>query len=399
MRSADIVRALDVGQKWTRQVKTEEKRPSARTYRESMWTVSRVSLTDICEEHMPAAWDKASDGGRLPTHWRQIFYVMRPICDEHPESDRPLRDTTFKNIIEQYLDDHAPGWDVLRGARGVFKEPHAPEADSGLPMSTMNVRGYLQGKAADPRVKPFTSRFPTHGAHNRIAGVLICEKEGFDELLMAEQIPERYDLALMSTKGISAKAARNLADALAVDAPCFTLHDLDKNGFVMASGFPDAIDIGIRMGDVTDWDLVAEEQLHTNPPKTYRNMLRNGATPDEARFVSEGERVELNMFTSPQLVKFIEGKLLDHGVEKVIPDDDTLEAAWKRARILQKVNGYIDRIYNERASDSEPESGPVLQNVPSMPGDMAARIRRKLNDTPTQSWDDALWDIAFEATA
>jgi len=106
MRSDDITRALDVGQKWTRQVKTEEKRPSARTYRQSMWTVSRVSLRDICEEHMSAAWDKASDGGRLPTHWRQVFYVMRPICDDHPESDRPLRDTTFKNILEQYLEEH-----------------------------------------------------------------------------------------------------------------------------------------------------------------------------------------------------------------------------------------------------------------------------------------------------
>ena len=45
--------------------------------------------------------------------------------------------------------------------------------------------------------------------------MLICEKEGFDELLEAEQIPDRFDLALMSTKGISANAARDLAEASA----------------------------------------------------------------------------------------------------------------------------------------------------------------------------------------
>jgi len=45
MKSDDITRALgDVGQKWTRQIKSEEKRPSARQYRGSMWTVSRISL-------------------------------------------------------------------------------------------------------------------------------------------------------------------------------------------------------------------------------------------------------------------------------------------------------------------------------------------------------------------
>ena len=109
MKSDDIIQALDVGKKWTRQIKAEEKRPSARGYRESMYTISRRSLKSICFEHMTEAWDKASDNGRLPTHWRQVFYVMRPLCDAHDESDRPLTDTTFKNILESYLKERAPG--------------------------------------------------------------------------------------------------------------------------------------------------------------------------------------------------------------------------------------------------------------------------------------------------
>ena len=90
----------------------------------------------------------------------------------------------------------------------------------------------------------------------------------------------------MSTKGISALAARDLAESLNV--PCFTLHDLDKNGFLMAGGFPFATDIGIRMPDVEAWDLTPEGQYHRNQERAYENLLRNGATPEEAEFISQG---------------------------------------------------------------------------------------------------------------
>jgi hypothetical protein len=191
VKGDEIIEALSVGHKWTRQVKAEEKRSSARVYRKSMWSIARTPLKEICYERMDEAWNKASDDGRLPTHWRQIFYVMRPLCEAHAECDRPLTDSTFKNILEDYLVDYAPGWDVLRGARGVFKEPHSAQDDSGLPMSTMNVRNYL-ANAETPvsaELEQIRTRFPTHGAANRISAVLICEKEGFDELLEAEQIP------------------------------------------------------------------------------------------------------------------------------------------------------------------------------------------------------------------
>lgn len=378
MRSDDITKALDVGQKWTRQVKAEEKRPSARVYRAEMWTASRSSLKEICNEFMEQAWNQASDNGRLPTHWRQVFYVIRPLCEEH--SDRPLLDATFKNILEEYLAENRPGWDVLRGARGVFKEPHSAKDDTGLAMSTMNVRGYLAAGRPSQGVEPIAARFPTKGAKNRIAAVLISEKEGFDELLIAEDIPARFDLALMSTKGISARAARDLAKSLGV--PCFTLHDLDKNGFVMAGGFPFATDIGIRMADVEHWNLAPEDQRHENPDKAYANLIRNGATPEEAEFVSGGRRVELNMLTSREFVEFVEGKLEEHGVEKVMPDEATLAAAWERARLAKQVNDLIEQIQTDKA------------DVTPMPDGLADRLREALEEDPEQSWDEALWDLS-----
>jgi hypothetical protein len=398
MRADDVTRALDVGGKWTRQIKSEEKRPSSRTYRSTMWTASRTSLKEICYEHMVEAWNQASDGDRLPTHWRQVFYVMRPICDDHPDSDRPLRDTTFKQILESYLEDRAPGWDVLRGARGVFKEPHAAEDDNGLAMSTMNVRGYLNAACPSSKVAHISRRFPTKGAENRIAAVLICEKEGFDELLEAEDVPARYDLALMSTKGISAKAARDLAEGLGV--PYFTLHDLDKNGFVMAGGFVFATDLGIRLDDVDEWDLRPEDQHHSNADATYRNLIHNGATPEEAEFISGGQRVELNMLSGPDFIRYVEQKLEEHGVEKVVPDDETLKAAWRRAHIAVIVNRFIDTIYHSPdgaevvAEVSETDGLPTsTEGVPDMPDDLADQIRERFDDDPTQSWDQTIVDI------
>jgi hypothetical protein len=380
MRAYDLTTALDIGHKWTRQVKAEERSTSARKYRRSLWTgPARISLKDICYQHMPGAWAKASDNGRLPTHWRQLFYVMRPICDEHPDSDRQLRDSTFKNILEDYLRDYRPGWDVLRGARGVFKEPHAAADDHGLAMSTINVRDYLNRRQRATAIAPIPVRFPTAGAHNRIAAVLICEKEGFDELLIAEQIPDRYDLALMSTKGISAIAARNLAKRLEI--PCFTLHDLDKNGFVMAAGFPFATDIGIHLHDVDEWNLSPEDQHHGNKERTYETLLGNGASEQEAEFIASGQRVELNMFTSPDFLTFVRHKLEEHGVEKVIPDLATLEAAWDRAHVGLKVNEFIASVSNGRA------------DIPPIPDDLKQKIRTSLADDPAQSWDQALWTL------
>jgi hypothetical protein len=54
-------------------------------------------------------------------------------------------------------------------------------------------------------------------------------------------------------------------------------------------------------------------------------LEEHGATAAEIAFLAEQDedgmcrRVELNVMTSPQLLEFIEGKLDEHGVDKVIP--------------------------------------------------------------------------------
>jgi DNA topoisomerase VI subunit A len=60
--------------------------------------------------------------------------------------------------------------------------------------------------------------------------VTYIEKEGFSEALKAAGWPERHDCALMSSKGFTTRAAKDLVDKLAEhDEPVtvFCVHDAD----------------------------------------------------------------------------------------------------------------------------------------------------------------------------
>ena len=101
---------------------------------------------------------------------------------------------------------------------------------------------------------------PTGG----ISGVLFCEKEGFNPLFKTVDLANRYDLMIVSTKGVSVTAARQLIDNVCGDngLPLFVLHDFDVAGFMIFgtlqrdtrryqfSNALEVIDLGLRLGDI-----------------------------------------------------------------------------------------------------------------------------------------------------
>src|SRR5690606_41000905 len=91
---------------------------------------------------------------------------------------------------------------------------HPPTGES-IPIGTVSVSGYTR--------PPWTFN-----------NVLFIEKEGFFETMKAVKWPERYDCALMSSKGFSSRAARDFLDMLAEDAvedvTVFCVHDADAFG-------------------------------------------------------------------------------------------------------------------------------------------------------------------------
>ena len=157
-------------------------------------------------------------------------------------------------------------------------------------IGTLAVRRYLQGvdrrKIGVPALERVESTFPTSGPANRFGAVLFIEKEGFDEILKAARIAERYDIAIMSTKVMSVTASRLLVDRLHV--PLLVLHDFDQSGFSIIgtlrrstrryrfSGPVNVIDLGLTLADIERYGLQAEDQRLAQGESTLR---QNGATP------------------------------------------------------------------------------------------------------------------------
>ena len=239
----------------------------------------------------------------------------------------------------------------------------------------------------------------TCGPSGRYGAVLFCEKEGFNELFSAVRLGERYDLAIMSTKGVSVTAARRLVDQLCAryQLPLFVLHDFDVSGFTILKTLQsdtrrysfeneiEVIDLGLRLEDAETWGLESESVTHRESMESIRHRLRlAGATPEEINFLLT-ERVELNAFTSDALVEWIEGKLEEHGVTKVIPDDETLAEAYRRELQSAWLRDRFDELLEA--------SYKAVEGL-DIPTDLRKRVSAALDEDPELAWNQAVRSIA-----
>jgi hypothetical protein len=230
-----ISAVADVTKEWANQRKAEE-RDRSRLFRrhDALERRERVSIKDAAYQVMDAAYAKVSDNGRLPARPRQIMYAARPRILEFTDKDY-LSDSYFtQTLLPNYINEHrhCRNWDVVWDARGHFTEPHT-EVEVGL--GTLEIREYvgLCAVRRDAITVDTSELYPTSGPEHRYNTILFIEKEGFGPLFAAEHIAERYDLAIMSTKGMSVTAARELLDLLAKRGveQVLVLHDFDISGF------------------------------------------------------------------------------------------------------------------------------------------------------------------------
>ena len=110
-------------------------------------------------------------------------------------------------------------------------------------------------------------------------------------------------------------------------------------------------------------------------------LRRHGATEEEIDFLIDGqERVELNAMTSPQFVAFLERKLEENGIAKVVPDAATLRIAAQRAGAIARMQDEIDEI--------SASIGDV-----DVPDDLEAQVRARLVERPELTWDQVLVSV------
>ncbi len=339
-----------VTKKWADQSRREIREAYARASRRSTFAPSRrITVLDAAHETMREAYLKASGGGTLPVKPRQIMYAARGHIQER--TGKKLDDRYFcQTILPDYCAARREtlGWDIVWDARGNLVEPHT---NRQVPLGTLEVREYMAGGGSRYLVRETQGGWSTCGPDDRFGAVLFVEKEGFMPLFRAVKLAERYDLAIMSTKGLSTTAARQLVDHVVgkKNVPVLCIRDFDEAGFKIAGTLRKgtrryswrsrgAVDLGLRGEDAEAWGLEEEEVFYRgsggrllDDPEEIRakigpTLRGYGATKDEIETLLT-RRVELNAFPSDKLIEWIESKLEEHGVEKVIPREEVLRQA------------------------------------------------------------------------
>ena len=357
-----------------------------------------LSIKDAAYEIMEEAYLKASAGGTLPANARQIMYAARPFIQAQTGrakfDDAYFTQTLLPAFMEEYADSTS-NWDVVYDARGHLVEPHTRHS---LPLGTLHVRDYLQRAPRHETgalISTNPSLYPTLGPGDRYGAVLFIEKEGFEPLLRAARIAERFDVAIMSTKGMSVIAARALVDRISADGIKFLVaHDLDMAGIrifgtlgtdssrYQFSRRPDVRRLGLTLEQAVNMDLQVERQdIQGDHAKILQGLREHGASEAELQFIGAGQRIELNAMPSDQFVAWIENGLRAHGVEKVVPPSDILAQQARQIIGLRHLKADAARL--------EQAAREYAENV-AVPDDLAERVRHAFADDPAMPWEDAL---------
>jgi hypothetical protein len=372
---------------FTKQRKAEEKHSSAGRWRASRMTEVRGKyLTEAANEVMEECYMKASDNNRLPATARQIFYVARPLIEE--QTDKPLRYDYFsQTLLPNFVNEHGKDWDVVYDDRGHFSEPHNNRV---IGLGTLNVRAYLSRvqhlKLEEADFDPASVN--TYGPDGSFGAVLYVEKEGFMPLFKRVKLARRYDIAIMSSKGMSVTAARELVNRICRGVPLLVLHDFDSAGIIIKdtlendtrrysyTSAPNVIDLGLNYQDING--LPSE----TSNSNISDERLAQAGLDQAAIDFLRSQRVELNAMTSRQLVDFVEDKLKRHRIHKVIPDAETLAKTYEMFAASDRLAKAFEELKEKLEDQSE---------APSIaPKDLEAQIRKQFKKQPDITWHRAV---------
>jgi DNA topoisomerase VI subunit B len=375
-----------------------------------MQPLRHMSIKDAAYEGMEAGYMAVSDHNKLPAKTRQMMYAVRPYVLKKTGGRCWKNSSYFTQVLlPNYMKENPEttrDWDVVFDARGHLIEPHTR---TRVELGTLEVRKYIAGwtngalpEVANPSV---SGEITTVGPQNRFKFALFVEKEGFEPLFERVNLADRYDVMIMSTKGMSVTAARHLVEHLSMrGVTILVARDFDKSGFSIFKTLgsdtrrykfkvkPKLIDLGLRLADVKNLNLQSEFVSYSSDVDPSENLKANGATDEECEFLVhynwdremwEGQRVELNAMASRQLIDWIEAKFEAVGVEKIMPGKKTLAEAYQRAIRLARIQEAIDKAVKGLADQSRIVA----------PRDLEKRLKASLQKQAERSWDQVLWDI------
>jgi hypothetical protein len=396
----DIIDATESAtRKWTKQKKSEERHPGMIRYRTSRLTKeSRTTQKEAAWQILEEAYMAVSNGGRLPALARQIYYQARPKIMAVTDNKHLAYGYFSQALLPDYIEEKGVTWNVVYDARGHFAEPHT---NISIGCGTIGVSNYIRAMRSPEIVEADlkAGHVRTIGPRGNVAAVLFCEKEGFNPLFKAVNLANRYDLMIISTKGVSVTAARLLIETICGgDIPLFVLHDFDVAGFMIFgtlsrdtrrykfSNFVNPISLGLRLGDIGGLEREPAAATKTSAEQTAAQLRENGATEEEIAILLR-ERVELNALTSDALIEMIETKLKAHGLTKVVPDTKLLADAYVAFHKSQELEEAFDELQEDMPEEDDVE----------VPEDLEDQVRKLLDKHPHLRWDDAV-RLTFDET-
>jgi hypothetical protein len=367
---------------------------------------------EVLEEAVEA---ERSGSGRLDG--RGLFYAIRRLYLNHP--DRPfalearlaqvkkhpehvLEMGNVDKILVAYQQEHGKIEDLEREARGHYYPAH--DEDGSAEIGTEFADGF------EPPEYFFDK-------------ALYVEKHGIALGLIDEGLGERYDMAIVASKGYATEADRRLLLRLAEEGyQVIVFHDCDVDGFgILANLRTGNQRIGAVAGEVIDLGLGLEDIRSFDPPLIGEEATRSKAIPDATiAQLTEDElrmlwgtqtrwkdpdkprskdqwtylRYELNEIPSDQRVPFVERALAAAGVRpKVIPparyladeaaemvENDVRTEVQMAVRELVGTEAIVDALL------------PILRERYGTvdPAVLARYIRFAFRERPLCSWRDVL---------
>jgi DNA topoisomerase VI subunit B len=286
---------------------------------------ARPTVRAVVLELLPEAVAIEAAAGLLFGTRRLVYRIRDAVMRR---TGRSLSQSYFDDLLTEIEAEHGDLHPLLiREARGSFYIPHSHGA--ATPLGTLTVRRF-------------------HRPAWTFNKLVVIEKD--DLRLMLEQAGwgERHDAFLTSAKGFTTRAARDLVDKIAETTEpvtAFSVHDADAAGTLIQHTLQNAtlaraarkiavVDLGLQ-----PWEGVA---LRLSIEKVPSSFTKNGArmrrpvgdyVKARTDLAPTGEtweqwlqhsRVELNAFTSAELIAWLDRKMAEHGAGKLVPPDDIL---------------------------------------------------------------------------
>lgn len=323
----------------------------------------RTNNRAVMRDYVTDAFNLASDNGRYAITARQIWYKIREISGIE-EKKHTYADFT-QEILTEWIDNNPEYEDKVNFSdRGNF---FVDGSQNGL--GTANVRNFINTIGTSQNIfrcyGGISSNIhiePDFDLIYKYDKVLYIEKTGFDAIFKAEKVEEKYNMIIVSGQGFSTRAAKTLLYKFQqMGLKLYCLHDLDISGIYILDSFgtpnkkfKECItmeNLGVTLEDVEKYRIEPEK---VDIKKENKKKLKN-LSYEYRRFFDAGtsyRRVELNAFSTAQVLEILENKLSAVNNLPAINLEETLNVDHKAVRetafmriMAEKYREQLDKIH------------------------------------------------------